>query len=232
MPGKFTSDVHQMQPYVESRHKELPAVCGARGMMSILTQIDSVPQASLVTTFRAHPAINDLHNAVTYRGQLVSGTPAHHRSALLNRVRCLNQDVPLVFIEVEGSSIRLPTGSHHNEQELQVYMSLITFLLQRGFVSDQICILSFYKEPPRRLEAVAQQHHIEVATVDSIQGREVDIVVVLITRTNIREDTAEFIDDRLRINVALTRHGLFILGHVPLCRHPPWGAVTRWVIVN
>ncbi|VDP22946.1 unnamed protein product [Heligmosomoides polygyrus] len=76
---------------------------------------------------------------------------------------------------------------------------------QRAGAPEQVCVLTFYKEPSRRLEDFAQRHRIELATVDLIQGREVDVVIVLTTRTSVREESAEFIDDHLRINVALTR---------------------------
>ncbi|VDP34816.1 unnamed protein product [Heligmosomoides polygyrus] len=229
----YMGDVHQMQPYVDCRRSALPAIYGARSIMSVLMQSPFVPRASLVTTFRAHPALNTLHNAVTYGGELVSGTPANHRSRLLDQVRCPNRMVPFIMVDITGSSVRTATGSHHNEQELQVCMHLVLQLFQCGFVPEQLCVLTFYKEPSRRLEDFAQRHRIEVATVDSIQGREVDVVIVLTTRTNIREESAEFIDDHLRINVALTRcrHGQFVLGHVASLRHlPHWSTVIQWAM--
>ncbi|VDO97720.1 unnamed protein product [Heligmosomoides polygyrus] len=51
----------------------------------------------------------------------------------------------------------------------------------------------------------ARSVNIELYTVDSVQGREKDIVVLLTTRTGFDPSQSEFLDDPRRLNVALTR---------------------------
>ncbi|EYB98101.1 hypothetical protein Y032_0134g1855 [Ancylostoma ceylanicum] len=81
------------------------------------------------------------------------------------------------------------------------------------------------------MERFASQHQIDLHTVDSVQGREKDIVILLTTRTAIQVNRAEFLDDPLRMNVAITRcrHGQFVLGHAPsLSPLQNWGRLIQW----
>ncbi|KAK6018919.1 hypothetical protein OSTOST_15464, partial [Ostertagia ostertagi] len=99
-------------------------------------------------------------------------------------------------------------------------------LLQSGLLPNQMCVVTFYREQFRLLLDFAVERNIEIATVDSIQGRETEVIILLTTRTGLKPETAGFIDDLLRLNVAVTRcrHGQFILGHVPTLRSlPHWG---------
>ncbi|VDP19231.1 unnamed protein product [Heligmosomoides polygyrus] len=64
---------------------------------------------------------------------------------------------------------------------------------------------------------------IDLYTVDSVQGREKDIVILFTTRSHFEADRAEFLDDLRRMNVAITRSkpGIIILGRersLPACR--------------
>ena len=47
-------------------------------------------------------------------------------------------------------------------------------------------------------------HGIEVSTVDSYQGREKEIIVLSLVRSNASNKTG-FVQDPLRLNVAITR---------------------------
>ncbi|EYB82588.1 hypothetical protein Y032_0356g3359 [Ancylostoma ceylanicum] len=72
---------------------------------------------------------------------------------------------------------------------------------------------------------------VALHTVDSVQGREMDIVILLTTRTNIDFDESEFFDDKRRMNVAVTRcrHGQFVLGRVSaLEKLPYWRRLLQW----
>ncbi|KIH61099.1 hypothetical protein ANCDUO_08638 [Ancylostoma duodenale] len=72
---------------------------------------------------------------------------------------------------------------------------------------------------------------VELGTVDSVQGREKDVVILLTTRTDFNPETADFLDDPRRMNVALTRcrQGQFVLGNVESLRRVNfWSIVLSW----
>ncbi|WKX95132.1 hypothetical protein Q1695_011970 [Nippostrongylus brasiliensis] len=136
-----------------------------------------------------------------------------------------------MFVNIAGTSHRALSRSHFSEEEADVCVSLARRLLSVGVSSTGICVITFYKEQNRRLAPLLRDLGISLATVDSIQGREMDVVIVLTTKTAFATEAGEFLNDHHRMTVALTRcrHGQFVLGHVDSLRTlPGWNAVLRW----
>ncbi|EPB77871.1 hypothetical protein ANCCEY_03047 [Ancylostoma ceylanicum] len=191
----------------------------------------AAPSASLVTTFRAHPLLDGLPNTAAYEGTLIGGANPAQRRMLLDLMTFPDEETPFLFLDVAGNSERATSRSHFNEAEATVCTSIIDRLMGKGVSPVSIYIISFYKEQLRRLEEYAARAGIELETVDSVQGRRKDIVILLTTRTDFDPLTAEFLDDPRRMNVALTRcrQGLFVLGHVEsLQRTNFWSIVLAW----
>lgn len=93
-----------------------------------------------------------------------------------------------------------------------------------GFVSTSIALIVLYRDHQHFSRArFASQQQVQLHTVDSIQGREADVVILLTTRSDVTPETCDFLDDKLRRNVALTRckHGQFVLGNVHALRSLP-----------
>ncbi|VDP19983.1 unnamed protein product [Heligmosomoides polygyrus] len=63
-----------------------------------------------------------------------------------------------------------------------VCTTLVGRLLARGIAASSICTITFYDH--RRLEA--RDTGVDLSTVDAIQGREKNVVVLLTTRTDFR----------------------------------------------
>ncbi|KHJ77484.1 hypothetical protein OESDEN_22896, partial [Oesophagostomum dentatum] len=226
----YIGDVNQLDPHVRCSRNSKAAQLGARGIMDILLR-KNVPLAPLLTTFRAHPALNELPSQLFYDGTLISGTAPDERRLLLDAINLPNPDIPFLFVDVAGESIRSTNGSHFNEAELQACRDLVQGLLAKGLPSASLSVIAFYREQYRKLEDYAQRLNIAIYTVDSVQGRETDIVILLTTRTDIQLNQGDFIDDRLRMNVALTRskHGLFVLGKAKALEHlPHWSRLLQW----
>ncbi|VDK53357.1 unnamed protein product [Cylicostephanus goldi] len=142
--------------------------------------------------------------------------------------RTISDMVALMFIHRPPHA---PSRSYFNSTETELCQTIVTRLLNRHISPDAISILSFYKEQMRRLTDFAHENHIELATVDSIQGREKEIVILLTTRTNFQPSSGDFLNDQNRMNVALTRcrQGLFVLGHVNSLRRTSfWNMVLAW----
>ncbi|WKY11774.1 hypothetical protein Q1695_003385 [Nippostrongylus brasiliensis] len=83
------------------------------------------------------------------------------------------------------------------------------------------------------LASLASSAGAALHTVDSIQGREADIVLLLTTRTDVSLDneTGDFLDCAFRFNVEITRcrHELFVLA---LSMLPNWGRLLDWVALR
>ncbi|EPB69624.1 hypothetical protein ANCCEY_11287 [Ancylostoma ceylanicum] len=195
------------------------------------TSLSRTPAARAPLTRRAHPSLNELPNRLTYGGTLVSGAEAAERRLLLDLFEFPNGSLPFLCVDVAGTSQRAVTKSHHNEVKASVCLTIATELLGRGVRADQICIISFYREQFRRLAEPVRNLGIELSTIDTVQGREKDVVILLTTKTGFDPEGAEFQDDQRRMNVALTRsrHGQFVLGHVESLRQVRhWNGVLEW----
>ncbi|KHJ97536.1 integrase core domain protein, partial [Oesophagostomum dentatum] len=201
----YIGDVHQLEPHAKCHRSSNPVRFGARSVMNVLVQARAVPVAPLVTTFRVHPSLIELPNRVAYDGALVSGIQANQRQMLLSIMRFPNPSIPFMFVNVKGSSARAISKSHFNDTEADTCTHLLDLLVSRGISPANICVITFYKEQYRHLQPVTDDLGVELTTVDSVQGREKEVVILLTTRTDITTDSAEFLDDYRRMNVAISR---------------------------
>ncbi|KIH52974.1 hypothetical protein ANCDUO_16912 [Ancylostoma duodenale] len=202
----YIGDLHQLEPHTRW-HRDSPAVTyGARGVI-------------------AHPALNELLNRVAYDGELISGIHQEDRRMQLDVMRFPTPKVPFMFVDVDGSSKRARNMSHYNDTELEVCCNLVRLLTSSAIAPANICVIAFYKEQYHRAKQQLPEMGIKLSIVDAVQGREMEVVILLTTKTHFSPDLAEFSDNHKRMNVALSRcrHGQFILGHVPsLVKVPLW----------
>ncbi|XGW16972.1 hypothetical protein V3C99_001975 [Haemonchus contortus] len=198
---RYIGDIHQLEPHARCQRTSNPATFGARSVVNVLVGAAAVPVSPLVTTFRAHP-INALPNLVTYDGTLLNGTGPESRQPLLSAMPFPTPEVPFMFLNVAGQSTKAASKSHFNTGEANACVRLIELLLRKRIQPDQICVISFYKEQSLHLQTRLDQLGVELTTVDSVQGREKEVVILLTTRT---ANSADFLDDYRRVNVATTR---------------------------
>jgi superfamily I DNA and/or RNA helicase len=160
----------------------------------------------LNTQYRMDPSILQFSNDAFYEGGILSDGSVYNREPSV--------DVPFKFIDTSGAGIEESEGSSWlNEYEGVVVRYLlqndtdIGRLLENGSGS-RIIIISPYsaqvnllKNMVRRKRKSLRGCDIDVATVDSFQGQEADIVIVSMVRTK----SVGFVGDAQRLNVALTR---------------------------
>ncbi|XGW04405.1 hypothetical protein V3C99_015520 [Haemonchus contortus] len=190
-----------------------------------------VPVAPLITTFRSHPALIDLPNRIAYAGQLVSGTPAQSRQILLTTMRFPAPNIPFMFVDVKGESAQAPSKSYYNESEAQSCQQLLEHLIRLRIPARYICVITFYREQYRQIKPHLDSLNVELTTVDSVQGREEEVVILLTTKTDFSPAIAEFVNDYRRLNVAVSRcrHGLIVFGHAESLRKvPTWNTLLQW----
>ncbi|EPB67562.1 hypothetical protein ANCCEY_13349 [Ancylostoma ceylanicum] len=187
----YIGDVHQLQPHARCHRDSPAAIYGARGVMSVICAARAVPVAPLVRTYRAHPALNELPNRIAYNGALISGTLPQDRQMLTDIMRFPTPSVPFMFVNVEGTSTRAHNMSYFNDAELEACSELIHLLIAAAVSAANICVIAFYKEQYRRAERKFSELGIELSTVDAVQGREMEVVIFLTTKTHFPLDSAE-----------------------------------------
>jgi ATP-dependent RNA/DNA helicase IGHMBP2 len=115
---------------------------------------------------------------------------------------------PIHFIDTAGASYDEnlePDGdSRFNEKEADLVVKKVQDLLDAGLAPAEIAVISPYSAQVRLLREHLKQPEMEIDSVDGFQGREKEVVVVSLVRSN-REGEIGFLEDVRRMNVAITR---------------------------
>lgn len=98
-------------------------------------------------------------------------------------------------------------GSRRNEGEAAILQRVIGELTKGGVEASDIGVISPYAGQVGLLRKYLWDqygHNLEVATVDSFQGREKEVICISLVRSN-EESEIGFLADARRMNVAMTR---------------------------
>ena len=115
------------------------------------------------------------------------------------------------------------THSHVNEHEAQFLVALCRYLLQQGYSSNQITLLTTYTGQMFAIRDCLQAakseelDHVRLTTVDNFQGEESDIILLSLVRSN-KDEKVGFIKVENRACVALSRakKGFYCIGNFDL----------------
>ena len=205
---------------------------------SLVEEADSDHTASLSTQYRMHPAIGRLVSEVFYEGKIKQGTEDSCRVDGWMRK-------PVTWLSTSGmrSHTEVRSGqSFANPAEARLILQNLEDLERRG-KSLTVGVISGYSAQVRQLLNTIRPNgtrwrrlKIEIATVDSFQGRECDVVVYSTVRSNPKRQIG-FQKDYRRINVALSRARdvLVIVGDAAMMRNAmsnqgnPFAAVLRYL---
>lgn len=177
--------------------------------------------------YRMHPAIGALIGACFYGGPdaLKPGIPASDREHGLPW--CSR---PVVWFTTRGqphsAEVQTPRRSYRNEAEIQIILDLLNRLNEAYCMMPEqtktVGIITGYSAQKadlrQRIEGLRSQwpslRSIEVNTVDAYQGRERDVIIYSVVRSN-PQRVIGFLRDERRLNVALSRarEVLFVVGN-------------------
>ena len=191
--------------------------------------------AQLQTQYRMHPAIGNLISNVFYDGTLVNGVDDHsHRFAA---------SFPTVvsWLSTSGLSNKMESrsgNSYDNSAEAGVVAAVLERVQldpgRRGRL--RVGVITGYSAQVGRLRGLIDTTDtqrwdgtsIDIATVDSFQGRVCDVVIYSTVRSN-PERQIGFLRDFRRINVALSRARdlLLIVGDDFMMEHADLGIASN-----
>ncbi|EGG23977.1 AN1-type zinc finger-containing protein [Cavenderia fasciculata] len=119
---------------------------------------------------------------------------------------------PIVLIDTSGcdmeESMEDEIGvdqSKSNIGEARVVATYVKKLLQHGVLESNIGIISPYNGQVKCLKAVIESKQIEIGTVDGFQGREKEVIIISMVRSNPPPHNVGFLKEDRRTNVAITR---------------------------
>jgi len=97
-------------------------------------------------------------------------------------------------------------GSKYNENEAAVVVRYVQSLIKAGITHSQVAILTPYQAQVQLLSSLLRPQYpdIEIGSVDGMQGREQEVVILSLVRSNSKREVG-FLRDKRRLNVAMTR---------------------------
>ena len=112
------------------------------------------------------------------------------------------------------------TKSKSNTSEAQMTVGFYNYLRDNGMDSNGITVLTFYNGQRKKILHYLQSHpsleglNFKVATVDSYQGEENEIVLLSLVRSNFADNIGFLeIDNRVCVALSRARRGFYIIGN-------------------
>lgn len=188
----------------------------------------------LTRQYRMHPAINAYSSSRFYASRVTTCPEVERERRSTRPPRGFDWPRPcdpIAFVAVDGRETPGTAGSILNPDEVAVVAATLDALLDAGDVApDDVAILTPYAAQARAIaDAIQHNPRVEVGTVDGLQGREKDFVLLSAVRANDR-GAVGFLADFRRLNVALTRarRALIVLGDPLTLQHDAtWAAFIR-----
>lgn len=185
-------------------------------------------QEMLRVQYRMHEDIMRFSSDRFYDGKLIADDSVRkHTAAELDGVA----DDPLVrsplrFIDTAGTGYEEAWNdlleSRENEGEARLAITVLERLLALGIPTNRVAVLTPYVAQVKRLRLLSRAAGVEIGSVDSFQGREKEVVIVSLVRSNDKGEVG-FLGDTRRMNVAMTRARrlLIVIGDSgTIVRHP------------
>ncbi|KAL8616355.1 hypothetical protein ACOMHN_032209 [Nucella lapillus] len=129
----------------------------------------------------------------------------------------MKQDVFLFHHEREEKRSD-ETSSKSNQHEAELCVGLCRYVLQQGYPSESVTILTAYSGQVFTLKTIMKKDQlfqgVRVTAVDNYQGEESDVIILSLVRSN-QEGAVGFLSSDNRVCVALSRarDGFFAFGN-------------------
>ena len=129
-------------------------------------------------------------------------------------------EAPVMFLDTQGANMHekagedsargkvrvISTESKYNEHEVELVERHVASLVLHGLDPGSIAIIAPYSAQVAALATALRPKYplIEIGTVDGMQGREKDAVIITLVRSNDKHEVG-FLREKRRLNVAMTR---------------------------
>jgi len=160
--------------------------------------------------YRMHEHIMGFSSKIFYGGKLIADESVRGRTLkdLPGVASCADTASPLLFLDTAGKGFeeKLEEGSQsrYNPEEAELVLAELRRYLSYGVPPQEIAVISAYSAQVRLLISKSPDPAVEIDSVDGFQGREKELVIVSLVRSNM-EGEMGFLADTRRMNVAMTR---------------------------
>ena len=212
----MAGDHFQLPPTVRSREAEEKGL-GVSLFERFYDVLEDDSKTLLERQYRMNEKIMGFSSKIFYKNLLVAdesvrlqtlaGIPASAAGGRKVK-KCPDTEEMLLFIDTAGKGFeeRLEEGSEsrYNSEEAELVLSELRKMLDLGVPPSEIAVISPYSAQVRLLSSLSPSPAIEIDSVDGFQGREKELVIVSLVRSNMSGEMG-FLADTRRMNVAMTR---------------------------
>lgn len=207
----LAGDHRQLPPMIQS----LEALRDGLGRTLFERLIESPHGAAisrlLTVQYRMHERIMGWSSQRLYAGRIVAA-PSVQRHLLTDLPDVVTDEwtgEPLCFVDTAGCGFEESQGddegSKSNPGEAGLVVRIVTALREANVPGSAIAVITPYNAQVQLLRTLlAGEPEVEIGTVDGLQGREKEAVVVSLVRSN-EDGEVGFLAELRRLNVALTR---------------------------
>ncbi len=185
-------------------------------------------QMLLRVQYRMHQAIMEFSSREFYEGKLVAdeSVKAHTANQLPGVATDPVTSVPVVFVDTAGAgygeSWNEMLESRENEGEARLIRRLVEAVIGAGVQSRDVAVITPYIAQARLLKSLLKVHGLEVGSIDGFQGREKEVSILSLVRSNDKGEIG-FLGELRRMNVAITRARrllIVVADSATIGRHP------------
>lgn len=205
----FAGDSNQLPPTIyskEAAEQGLSTTVFDRLKKSLAAEF----QTLLRIQYRMHEDIMRFSSDKFYDGQLIADESVkRHAVSELKGVRENGLTrVPMAFVDTAGAGYAETWNdlleSRENDGEAGLAIRLMEELRAAGVDPSDIAIITPYVAQVKKLKLLLPDRSVEIGSIDSFQGREKEVVIVSLVRSNDQGEVG-FLSDTRRMNVGMTR---------------------------
>jgi ATP-dependent RNA/DNA helicase IGHMBP2 len=205
----MAGDHFQLPPTVRSKEAEEKGL----GVTLFERFYDVLPAQSrtlLERQYRMNEKIMGFSSKMFYKDLLVAdeSVRAQTLSGLKGVKDAPETREPLLYIDTVGKGFeeKLEPGSEsrYNPEEADLVIEELKKMLALGVPASEIAVICPYSAQVRVIMSKFQMPGLEIDSVDGFQGREKELVLVSLVRSNLTGELG-FLNDTRRMNVAMTR---------------------------
>ncbi len=176
-----------------------------------IEKLDEDHKTTLRVQYRMNEKIMNFSSQEFYENKLIADkSVASHVLSDLKGVQFKDEgdDAPVLFIDTAGRGFeeqrKKGSESRYNPEEAQLVTQELKKLLDAGVLPEDVCVISPYRAQVKFIARQIDNRKIEVNSIDGFQGREKEVVIISLVRSNTEGELGFLVDTR-RMNVALTR---------------------------
>lgn len=213
----IAGDNMQLPPVVMSKGPKTKSVLEK----TLFDRIESLPTGAKVKKllsiqYRMNKNIMEFPSQQFYDGKLVADSSVADRLLcdLPGVERVDETEAPVVWIDTQGDDFLESSAeetnkfdtSRFNENEAYLVFSYVKRLIAQGVTPISIGIIAPYSAQVSLLSKLIHEMYqeVEIATVDGFQGREKEVIILSLVRSNDKGEVG-FLGEERRLNVAMTR---------------------------